>query len=388
MRKTDLNPARQKLLVPVKEHPGAHALVPPATPHVVRVNATKLRLEAAHEQLGRLQALTRALPSADLVTRTLARREAVSSSQLEGTKSGMDDLLDYEATGNPDDALPDTRLTANYVLALEEGLRELRANPKRSLDEPIIQGLHRQLMRGIKEYRDVPGKYRLHQNWIGGVVIYDARLVPPPAANVPKCMKEFAGWLKAPHDPEAPYEAGIIMRLAIAHAQFETIHPFRDGNGRVGRLILPLMLAREGYPPLYLAGYLCQRRSDYFDTLLGVQLKDNWTPWVQLIADAVRESAKEAVRLTERLLEIRTEIERQVADARIDSLLREMPSLLLSHPRLTTNTLKQIARTSFPTARAALNSLLQRKIVEVRKVGREDVYQATAIVDVLAGRSG
>jgi Fic family protein len=366
MRKSDLSPARRARLVPVPGRSGAYALIPPPTPRIVRTEGGGKRLALAHEQLGRLAALAAALPNADLITRTLARREAVSSSQLEGTQSDLDDLLAYEATGSPHDAKPDVRVTANYVIALEEALRELRSAPERTIDEPLIQNLHRHLMNGISTYHDAPGAYREDQNWIGGPSIYDARLVPPPPEHVPACMVDLAAYLSDPHDPESPY-------------------PFRDGNGRVGRLLMPLMLAREGYPPLYMAGYLCRHQREYFDTLLGVQTRDSWAPWLDLLAQAVYTSAKEAITLTEKLIATREQLEQRVSDARADSLLRRMPTVLLAHPALSARRLQSLEGVSFPTAKSALDSLAERGLVQTKKVGREVVYVATAISRTLAG---
>lgn len=385
MRKRDLSPDRQARLKRVPGRSGAYALLPPPTPRQLPIQGRIDRLAEAREALARLDGLVRALPNADLVTPTLARREAVLSSQLEGTKTEIDELLTYEATGHPEEASADTRVTANYVTALEVGLEALRTDPNRPVDEALIQAIHRELMTGITNYPGEPGRYRTQQNWIGGSSIYDARLVPPLPEDVPACMAELAGYLADPHDPEQPYTLGIVTRLAIVHAQFETIHPFTDGNGRVGRILMPLMLAKEGYPPLYIAGHLCRHRREYFDALLGVQLKDDWGPWLELLAETVEISAREALTLTQALLATKETMEGKVADARADSLLRRMPAVLIAHPMLSARSLSKIEGVSFPTAKNALEQLAKRGLVERRKAGREQGYVATAVAAILAG---
>lgn len=367
---------------------GAFALVPPSPPRSIhlRVNARKLAL--AHEQLGRLQELSAHLPNADLVTRSLARREAVESSQIEGTQTEILELLEYEATGMPgEEASPDVAITLNYVRALEQGLAAIRGNPLASIDEPLILGLHATLMGEGTGYRWKPGEYRKEQNWIGGPTIYEARFVPPPAVNLDRCMAELVDYLTDPHDPESPFEAGIIHRMAIAHASFETIHPFPDGNGRVGRLLMPLMMAREGYVPLYTAGYLSSHRRDYYDALADVQLKGKWGPWIELLATAVYVSAQESIAIAKQMIAVRDAMNNAVAGVRSDSVLAALPNLLLASPATSASQLAKSRGVSFPAAKNALDRMEVLGHVKTRKVGRELVYVAHGLTDILAKKN-
>ena len=180
MRKTDLSPDRQKLLVPLDSHPGALALVPPPTPTHMQLPGLRGEIARAHEALGRIQASTASLPNPNLVTRTLDRREAVRSSQIEGTSSDIDDLLTFEATGSDEGLSPDVMVTLNYVKALEYGLEKVARDGVRALSIDMVKELHARLMEGVRGYGDTPGELRTRQSWIGGLRIYDAKFVPLP----------------------------------------------------------------------------------------------------------------------------------------------------------------------------------------------------------------
>lgn len=283
MKTSDLSPERQKLLVPLSEYPGVSALVPPPAPRTLGLKAIFGDIVKAHEALGAVQAATAHLPNPNLATRTLDRREAVRSSQIEGTASEVNQVFQYEATGS-DDGLPqDVVITLNYVKALEYGLQQVASKGATALDRTLIKGLHRCLMQGT-DYKELPGEFRQKQNWIGGYRnIYDARFVPPPPDCLVGCLADLEEVLRYAPAEEDQTEISIVIRMAIVHAQFETIHPFIDGNGRVGRLLLPLMLFAEGYPPVYLAGFLKENQQEYYDTLNAVQLRGEWQPWVRFL---------------------------------------------------------------------------------------------------------
>lgn len=387
MKKSDLSVDRRRYLVPVEGRSGAFALVPPPPPRGVLLQVSGRKLAMAHEQLGRLQELSAHLPNADLITRCLERREAVGSSQIEGTQTEILELLEYEATGIASaEASADVAVTLNYVHALEQGLAAIRTTPPSPIDQSLIRSLHATLMGEGRKYRWPPGEYRKEQNWIGGPTVYEARFVPPPASQVERCMAELCDYLADPHDPESPFEADIIHRMAIAHASFETIHPFPDGNGRVGRLLMPLMMAREGYVPLYTAGYLLAHRREYYDALAEVQLKGNWGAWIGLLATAVYESAQESIAIAKRMIAIRDDMQNAVAGARSDSVLAALPDLLLASPATSAKQLAGSHGVSFPAAKNALDRMEALGYLKARKVGRELVYVAHGLVDILAGK--
>jgi len=386
MKTSDLSPDRQKLLVPLKEYPGVSALVPPPAPRTLGLHEVFGDLVKAHEALGAVQAATSRLPNPNLVTRTLDRREAVRSSQIEGTSSEVDQVFEYEVTGS-DDGLPqDVVVTFNYVKALQYGLQEVSNRGAGALDRALIEMLHCHLMEGT-DYKDIPGKFRQSQNWIGGYRnIYNAKIVPPPHEYLGECIADLEEVLRYTPSEEDQTEISIVIRMAIVHAQFEMIHPFIDGNGRVGRLLLPLMLFAEGYPPIYLAGFLKENQQEYYDTLGAVQLRGEWAPWVRFFAECVQVSAQETMQtaqcLTELLDQWKTRI--NTSNVRSDALPHKLPEYLIAHPVVTVRSIQSAFKTSFPTANAALNIMKEKGVVTSQAERQRDrVFVATDVISIL-----
>jgi len=386
MKKTDLCVARQKLLVPVEDYSGAFALVPPPTPRFIQLTGMHNELIRAHEALSALKTLTEQLPKPDLVMRTLDRREAVRSSQIEGTHSDVNDLLVYEATGSHEGLPSDVLVTLNYVKALDHGLKEVRRiNGVDVLTNELIKALHLQLMTGVKDFKGTPGEFRKKQNWIGGFKIYNARFVPPPAGKVQDCMNDLESFLQYTPGEEEQMEVSIVLRMAIAHAQFETIHPFIDGNGRVGRLLLPLMLAAEGYPPIYLAGFLKSNQKAYYDALANVQLQEKWSDWVTFFATGVEEAAHESMITARELLAIleRWHMAVNALGLRSDSVIKRFPELLIANPVVTVKQVKDLLGITFPTANAALAKLKAMGILVQTERQRNRVFMAMEVITLL-----
>lgn len=386
MRKNDLSPGRQKRLVPLDGYSGVFALIPPPTPCELSLPGTQEQLHRAHRALDLLQEVSSRLPNPDLITRTADRREAVRSSQIEGTSSEVDDLLTYEATGS-DEGLPvDVQVTYNYVVALEHGLQEVRVKGVAALDCRLIRELHARLMTG-EDYNGTPGEFRQSQNWIGGGRnIYHARFVPPPADYVPEGMRDLERFLQRSAGEEEQKVLSVITRMAIAHAQFETIHPFVDGNGRVGRILLPLMMAAEGHPPVYLAGYLKNNQQEYYDALAGVQLKDRWAEWVRFFAAGFEVAVEESIRTALALESILRQWHERVAalGLRSQSVLYKFPELMIGTPVLTANRAKDALGISFPSASAALLQLEKMGIlVRPARNRRNRAFVAREVIDVL-----
>ena len=386
MKKTDLCVARQKLLVPVEDYSGAFALVPPPTPRFIQLTGMHNELIRAHEALSALKTLTEQLPKPDLVMRTLDRREAVRSSQIEGTHSDVNDLLVYEATGSHEGLPSDVLVTLNYVKALDHGLKEVRRiNGVDVLTNELIKALHLQLMTGVKDFKGTPGEFRKKQNWIGGFKIYNARFVPPPAGKVQDCMNDLESFLQYTPGEEEQMEVSIVLRMAIAHAQFETIHPFIDGNGRVGRLLLPLMLAAEGYPPIYLAGFLKSNQKAYYDALANVQLQEKWSDWVTFFATGVEEAAHESMITARELLALleRWQMAVNALGLRSDSVIKRFPELLIANPVVTVKQVKDLLGITFPTANAALAKLKEMGILVQTERQRNRVFMAMEVITLL-----
>lgn len=379
MEKSDLCVARQKLLVPAEDYSGAFALIPPPTPRFIQLTGIHNELIRAHEALSALKTLTEQLPKPDLV-RTLDRREAVRSSQIEGTHSDINDLFAYEATGSDEGLPPDVLVTLNYVKAFEHGLKKVRGI-KGALTNGLIKELHLHLMNGVKEFKGTPGEFRKKQNWIGGFKIYNARFVPPPACKVQDCMNDLELFLTPGEDDQV----SIVLRIAIAHAQFETIHPFIDGNGRVGRLLLPLMLAARGYPPIYLAGFLKSNKKAYYDALANVQLQEKWSDWVTFFATGVEEAAHESMMTAKELLAILDRWRIAVNELRLrsDSAINQLPELLIANPVVTVNQVKRVLGMTFPTANAALGKLKEMGILVQADRQRNRTFIASEVITQL-----
>ncbi|WP_224957739.1 Fic family protein [Geomonas subterranea] len=387
MRKASLSPDRQQLLVPLDSHPGALALVPPPTPTHLQLPGLRDEIAKAHEALGRLQASAASLPNWNLIARTLDCREAVRSSQIEGTSSDLDDVLIFEATGSEEGLPADVVVTLNYVKALEYGLAKVNQNGVGALDVELIKELHARLMESVRGYCDKPGELRTRQNWIGGLRIYDAKFVPPPPDRVKECLEDLVRVLQYAPSEEDFFEVPLVMRMAIVHAQFETIHPFIDGNGRVGRIILPLMLAAEGYPPVYLAGFMKTNQAAYYETLGAVQLKGEWTEWVRFVATGVEVACRESMQTAQELTVLLAQWQERVTalKPRFDAAAYRLPELLIGTPVLTATHAAEALGIAFPAANRALAQLQEAGIVEpLTDRKRNRVFAAGEVIGILS----
>jgi len=386
MKTSDLSPDRQKLLVPLKEYPGASALVPPPVPRSLGLKEVFGDVVKAHEALGAVQAATSRLPNPNLTTRTLDRREAVRSSQIEGTSSNVDQVLEYEATGSDNGLPPDVVVTLNYVKARQYGLQQVATRGSAALDRSLIEMLHSHLMEGT-DYKGIPGEFRQKQNWIGGYRnIYNAKFVPPPHEYLGDCIADLEEVLRYSPSDDDHTEISIVIRMAVIHAQFETIHPFIDGNGRVGRLLLPLMLFAEGYPPIYLAGFLKENQQEYYDTLGAVQLRGEWVPWVRFLAEGVHVATRETIQTAERLTALLDQWKTLIRTSKIrsDALPHRLPEYLIAHPVVTVRSIQEAFNTSFPTANAALNIMRESGVVTPRAERKRDrIFIATDVISIL-----
>jgi Fic family protein len=277
------------------------ASLPPDPP--VRMDGElRVLLSRADRALGRLDGSVATLPNADLFVFMYVRKEAVLSSQIEGTQSSLQDLLAAEADlFDAVDVPRDVDEVVNYVRAMNHGLSRLGDLP---LSVRLIREIHEQLMEGVRGGRLTPGELRRSQNWIGpgGAGLRDAVFVPPPAELVPQALSELETFLHSPDD------LPLLVKIGLVHAQFETIHPFLDGNGRVGRLLITFLLTERGVlekPVLYLSHYLKQRRAEYYDRLQAVRDDGDWEGWIAFFLRGVAEVAGEATETARRVLLLR-----------------------------------------------------------------------------------
>ncbi len=384
MRASDLSPDRRRLLVAVPGRENVKALVPPHCPRELDAHAVLAPLVAAERAIASTAAVARLLPHPDLITRSLERREAVLSSQIEGTRTDLAQLLEYEATGSGEGFPDDAVVTLGYVRALDHGLRAVRRDGgPRHLTLDLIRQVHRVLMTGT-DYRhpEGAGEWRRVQNWIGARRIEDATLIPPPVSHLEDCLLDLEAFLQI--DPDSPTLMALPIRMAVAHVQFEAIHPFSDGNGRVGRLLPPLMMAAEGLPPLYLAGYLKANQRDYYDCLAGVQLRGRWTDWLEFFLKGIVIAARTEEATAQALLRVRPEWQDRTAHMRADAAARRLLDVLLGSPVQTVASAREALGISVQAANTGITALLQLGILREatgRRWGRS--FQAHEVLAVL-----
>lgn len=264
-------------------------------------------MEKANWALGRLDGLATLLPDTALFLYFYVRKEALLSSQIEGTQSSLADLLLFENEEVPGVPLNDVEEVSNYVAAMNHGLRRMQDGFP--LSSRLIREIHQVLLSGGRGADKSPGEFRRSQNWIGGSRPGKARFVPPPPECVTDCMSELEKYLHEPHVP-------VLIKAALAHVQFETIHPFLDGNGRVGRLLITFLMCSEGalsQPLLYLSLFFKRNRNAYYDLLQRVRLEGVWEEWLEYFLEGVLETSRQAVTTAQSILQLfeqdRTRIE-------------------------------------------------------------------------------
>jgi Fic family protein len=323
----------------------------PPVPALDLAGALEQKLESAVLSLGRLDGISALLPDKALFLYSYVRKEAVLSSQIEGTQSSLSDLFLFELNEAPGVPLDDVVEVSNYVAALEHGMNRLRSGFP--LSNRLIREIHAVLLSRGRGSEKSPGEFRRSQNWIGGTRPGNAAFVPPPHTAVADCMASLERFLHADDDG-----LPVLGRTGLAHAQFETIHPFLDGNGRVGRLMIALLLCHAGLlhePLLYLSLYLKQNRSTYYDLLDQVRGSGDWEAWLAFFFAGVQQTAEGAVSTAHRLGELfrgdRAKIEpcgRRAGSAlRVHEALKRRPILSLSQ-------VSENAALSFPAASSAM----------------------------------
>ena len=269
----------------------------PVTPAIVLTPALQRLLDLANQELGRLDGITALLPDPQTLLYTYVRKEAVLSSQIEGTQSSLSDLLLFENEAAPGVPISDVAETANYITAMNHGIASVRQG-RLPVSSRLLRETHKLLLEGVRGADKTPGQFRRDQNWIGGTSPQNARFVPPPWNLLPEAVSNLERYL---HDPDEP----LLVRASIAHAQFETIHPFLDGNGRVGRLLITLVLCAEGVlrePLLYLSLYFKQHRDEYYERLQRVRTHGEWEEWLTFFLEGVAEVARSATDTTARIV--------------------------------------------------------------------------------------
>jgi Fic family protein len=323
----------------------------PPVPPLVFEGPLQQSLERALLALGRLDGLSTLLPDTGLFLYGYVRKEAVLSSQIEGTQSSLSDLLLFELDQAPGVPIDDVVEVSNYVAAMEHGLRRLREGFP--LSNRLIREIHGVLLAHGRGSQKDPGQFRRTQNWIGGSRPGTASFVPPPPQAVADCMSDLERFMHAEDDPTP-----IIIRAGLAHVQFETIHPFLDGNGRVGRLLVTFLLCQAKVlrePLLYLSLYLKQNRDDYYGLLDRVRKEGDWESWIEFFLKGVQQSAESAVSTAQRLSDLFQEDRNRIQEeGRAAGSALRVHDVLKGRPVTSLQDVTRRAALSFPAASSGM----------------------------------
>ena len=359
---------------------GYVAYFPSPIPRTLEIPPSTIGLLADCEgALGQLSGIGRLLPNPDLLIRPYLLREALSSTRIEGTQATIADVFETNAAGSIPNA--DVEEVVNYVIAMRDGLDRLESLP---LSTRLLCATHGRLMAGVRGRELAPGEMRKSQNWIGapGSTIDNAQFVPPPATEIGPLLTD---WERFAHEE---LEMPLLVQNALLHSQFETIHPFLDGNGRLGRLLLVFFLVardRLSAPLLYLSAYLERNRQAYYDALATIQETGDAIPWIELFLMAVKTQAEDAFNRSERIIELR-EHYRQTAASIGTANAAALVDLICETPIVTTRSIERSLGISRPTALRLLRRMEAEGVLSEARPGARGQrrYIAGEMLDAVA----
>lgn len=382
MNRKDLSPAVRSTLVRLPPpHDNAFAVVPPPPPERgVVLTRVQARHSAAEAAMGQVDAYAATLHDPYFISRILTRQEAVSSSAIEGTHSTLDELLAAEETHDTE-VRASVRLVRRYAMALQSYVRRAGQRGPEVFTEGLIGNIHRRMMRGDPDYADPPGALRRLTVWIGGRDIAYSSFNPPPADRVAACLRDNVHYMQA--EGLHAQQQSLLTRMAIAHAHFEAVHPFRDGNGRVGRLLLPMMMAAEKRTPLYLSAYIEAHKDAYYTALKAAQQREDWPAMVGFLADAVVGSTRELM-ATRAALSTLTALWKGRRQFRAGSSALRALDVLPQYPVVTVGRLAELLAVSFPAASKAIEQLCEVRILRERTgYSRNRIFSAPEALSVM-----
>nr|WP_281432162.1 Fic family protein [Desulfatitalea alkaliphila] len=363
----------------------AQAFVPaplPPRPPIDWTPVLRSKFDQALLALGRLDSVSTLLPDTSLFLYMYVRKEAVLSSMIEGTQSSLSDLLLFELDQEPGVPLDDVREVSNYVAALDHGLRLLEEGLPLSLR--LFREIHGVLLTKGRGSNQTPEEFRRSQNWIGGTRPGNAAFVPPPAEEVLECMSKLELFL---HDQPEP--TPVLLKAALAHVQFETIHPFLDGNGRLGRLLIALLLFEQKVlrePMLYLSLYFKTHRQYYYELLTNVRLTGDWEAWLDFFAEAVIVTATQAVETAQQLLDLSNQDRDKISGlGRAAASTLQVHRALMEHPIATSGSLVEKTGITSATVNKALGHLEQLGIVkELTAQKRNRLFSYAGYIEIMS----
>jgi Fic family protein len=353
---------------------GYKAYIPaplPPMPDITFDGELRTLLSAADRDLARLDAIASLLPNPDLFVAMYVRHEAVLSSQIEGTQSTLEDVLAFEANATHNDTPKDVEEVVNYVRAMNHGLRRLGEDFPLSLR--LIREIHGELMQKVRGAEKTPGEFRTSQNWIGpaGCTLGNATFVPPPPHELMNALGTFETFLH-----QGKQTVPLLVRCGLAHAQFETIHPFLDGNGRVGRLLITLMLCEEKAllrPLLYLSVFLKAHRAEYYDRLTAIRTQGHWEPWLKFFLRGMSLTARAATNTARDIVALR-ESHRSAVNKNAKAL--KLLDHLYQQPLVSAKRVAAVVGCSAPTALKLLDDLQSRGwLKEITGFERNRLYR-------------
>ncbi len=317
------------------------------------------RLSEAERALSNLDAAGKNLSNPKLIVEPYSRIEAVMSSRIEGTRADLDDLYLHEAR-DEEQRIPDVVEVENYVQAMDLGLKKLEKLP---ISTRLIKDVHRALMSGVKGDYAQPGRLRESQNWVGGpwTTIETAQYVPPPPDMVPALLDEWAKYINS-----SPRET-VLVQAAISLYQFEAIHPFIDGNGRVGRLLITLLLCERGVmtePLLYISSYIIRHRDAYYNGLLSITERGEWEEWLLFFLAAVAVQAKEATQLAVSLIDLHDEYLQRIDIPRVPKAANMLVDQVFINPYISIGKLCEEWGMAYPTVKRGVGLLVEKGVLE------------------------
>ena len=360
----------------------ARAFVPnplPPMPPLVWSSELETQFAAASSALGRLDGIATILPETSVFLYSYVRKEAVLSSQIEGTQSSLSDLLLFESDEAPGVPIDDVQEVSNYVAALEHGMQRLREGFP--ISSRLIRELHEILLSKGRGSQQQPGEFRKSQNWIGGTRPGNARFVPPPAEEVIPCISSLEKFL---HEERTT----TLLKAGLAHVQFETIHPFLDGNGRVGRLLITLLLCADGtlrQPLLYLSLFFKRHRDLYYDLLNQVRENGDWESWLAFFFEGVAVTGNQAFQMASSLLAVFKEDRERISQiGRAAPSAFEVHRFFQEHPVASIREAHKSLPISIPTLHASAKQLVQLGILrELPSRGKAHVYSYDRYMEIL-----
>lgn len=320
--------------------------IPDKLPVKIEYQELLSQITKAHGSLARLDAMISQLPNPSLLERTFLTKEAVLSSQIEGTQATIKEVFEYEAEGQKKEDSPkerDIQEITNYRLAMKRGAELLKDRP---LSENLIKELHAILLQSVRGYNKAPGEFRKQQVYIGkpGVGIEEASYVPPTPTAIPELFSNFEKYLNSKEEQDA------LVQIAIAHFQFEAIHPFLDGNGRIGRLLIPLFLYERkllSYPLLYVSQYFEENRPDYYQLLNNVTAKGEWLPWIKFFLHALEEQSTKAQETSKSVLGLYQSYKEKIISINSKYALNLLDAIF-AHPVFSYKSIKETAKIKNP----------------------------------------